>query len=76
MRKSKDPITAFRGAGSGRYSVAKLIYDRRAERREEKTCDRNTRNPIVTLQKRLAQVTADNLHREDDSGPAVGIEAW
>lgn len=32
--------------------------------------------PSVTLKKLLAQVTADNIHHEVDSGPAVGIEAW
>ena len=31
--------------------------------------------PGVTLKKLLAQVTDDNLHREFDCGPAVGIEA-
>jgi len=32
--------------------------------------------PNVTLKKLLAQITADNLHHEVDSGPAVGIEVW
>lgn len=75
MRTPKGPISAFRGAGRGRYSAAKLVNDRRVERREENTCDRNTGNQIVTLKKLLAQVTADNLHHEVDIGPAVGIEA-
>jgi len=35
MRTPKDPITAFRGAGHGRYSVEKLIKDRRMEREDE-----------------------------------------
>jgi antitoxin MazE len=30
----------------------------------------------VTLKQLLAQVTEDNLHREVDSGPAIGSEAW
>lgn len=76
MGTPKDPITAFRDAGRGRYAVSRLINERRAERWEDNTCDRNTGNQIVTLNKLLAQVTADNLHREVDSGPAVGIEAW
>jgi antitoxin MazE len=32
--------------------------------------------PGVTLKKLLAQITAENLHHEIDSGPAVGIEVW
>jgi antitoxin MazE len=32
--------------------------------------------PNVTLKKLLAQITAENLHHEVDSGPAVGIEVW
>jgi AbrB family looped-hinge helix DNA binding protein len=37
----KDPIKAFRGAGRGRYTSEKLVKDRRKERREEETRDRN-----------------------------------
>jgi antitoxin MazE len=29
-----------------------------------------------TLERLLAQVTDDNLHREVDTGPAVGSETW
>jgi len=32
--------------------------------------------PAFDLTQLLAQVTADNLHREVDTGPAVGSEAW
>jgi len=32
--------------------------------------------PAFDLTQLLAQVTAENLHREVDSGPAVGGEAW
>jgi antitoxin MazE len=32
--------------------------------------------PSVTLRNLLARVTADNLHHEVDSGPAVGMEVW
>ena len=32
--------------------------------------------PKLTLKQLLAQVTEDNLHREADTGPAVGSEAW
>jgi antitoxin MazE len=32
--------------------------------------------PTLTLEHLLAQVTEDNLHREVDTGPAVGNEAW
>lgn len=32
--------------------------------------------PGVTLKKLLAQITEKNMHREVDSGPAVGNEAW
>ena len=30
----------------------------------------------LTLERLLAQVTEDNLHREVDSGPAMGNEIW
>jgi len=30
----------------------------------------------LTLEHLLAQVTADNLHGEVDTGPAAGSEAW
>ena len=30
----------------------------------------------LTLKSLLAQVTEENLHREVDTGPAVGGEAW
>lgn len=49
MRTPKDPITAFRGAGRGRYAVVKLVNDRRVERREEDTRDRSIRNPADIL---------------------------
>lgn len=32
--------------------------------------------PQPTLEQLLAQVTEENLHRETDTGPAVGSEAW
>ena len=32
--------------------------------------------PAFDLTQLLAQVTADNLHREIETGPAVGGEAW
>jgi antitoxin MazE len=32
--------------------------------------------PAFDLAQLLAQVTADNLHREVDTGPAIGGEAW
>jgi antitoxin MazE len=32
--------------------------------------------PALTLEYLLAQVTEDNLHREIDTGPAMGNEAW
>ena len=32
--------------------------------------------PPVTLEQLLAGVTPDNLHREVNTGPAVGGEAW
>jgi antitoxin MazE len=32
--------------------------------------------PAFALTQLLAQVTKDNLHREVDTGPAVGGEAW
>jgi antitoxin MazE len=32
--------------------------------------------PGLTLKKLLAQITEKNIHREVDSGPAVGNEAW
>ena len=32
--------------------------------------------PPLDLTQLLAQVTADNLHREVETGPAVGGEAW
>jgi antitoxin MazE len=32
--------------------------------------------PAVTLEQLLAGVTEENLHREVDSGPAIGNEAW
>jgi len=38
----KDPIKAFRGAGRGRYTSDKLMRDRRKERQEEETRDRNS----------------------------------
>ena len=32
--------------------------------------------PIYTLEELLAQVTPDNLHPEQEYGPAVGAEEW
>ena len=32
--------------------------------------------PTMTLEQLLAGVTEENLHREVDSGPAIGNEAW
>lgn len=32
--------------------------------------------PVFSLDALLAQVTDSNLHREVESGPAVGSEAW
>lgn len=32
--------------------------------------------PTLNLESLLAQVTEDNMHREVDTGPAMGIEAW
>lgn len=32
--------------------------------------------PALTLESLLAQVSADNLHGEIETGPAVGKEAW
>ena len=31
----KDPVSAFRGKGAGRYSTEKMIQDRQDERRKE-----------------------------------------
>jgi AbrB family looped-hinge helix DNA binding protein len=31
----RDPVAAFRGRGSGRYTTAQLIEERRAEREKE-----------------------------------------
>lgn len=33
-------------------------------------------NRLASLRDLLALVTPDNLHREADTGPAVGGEAW
>ncbi|MEZ4512748.1 MAG: AbrB/MazE/SpoVT family DNA-binding domain-containing protein [Chloroflexota bacterium] len=32
--------------------------------------------PELTLDELLAQITADNVHREIDTGPDVGNEVW
>ena len=32
----KDPVSAFRGKGSGKYSTEKMIRDRQDERHKEK----------------------------------------
>lgn len=32
--------------------------------------------PALTLERLLEQVTEDNIHREADTGRAVGEEAW
>jgi AbrB family looped-hinge helix DNA binding protein len=37
----KDPVAAFRGRGSRKYSTAQLIKERRAERKKEDEKDRN-----------------------------------
>jgi AbrB family looped-hinge helix DNA binding protein len=37
----KDPVAAFRGRGSRKYSTEQLIEDRHAERRDEDKTDRN-----------------------------------
>ncbi len=37
----KDPVAAFRGRGSGRYSTEQLIEERRAERKDEDKKDEN-----------------------------------
>ena len=34
------------------------------------------REPTLTLDQLLAQVTDDNLHREVDTGPTLGNEIW
>ena len=34
------------------------------------------REPALSLDQLLARVTEDNLHREVDTGPAVGNEVW
>jgi hypothetical protein len=31
----KDPVAAFKGRGSGKYSTGRLIEERRAEREKE-----------------------------------------
>ena len=36
----KDPVAAFRGRGSGRYSTARLIEERRAERESKNAKDK------------------------------------
>jgi antitoxin MazE len=33
-------------------------------------------HPAYTLDDLLARITPDNVHREIDTGPAVGGEAW
>ncbi len=33
-------------------------------------------DPVFTLEQLLAGVTEENLHREVDTGPPVGNEAW
>jgi len=37
----KDPVAAFRGRGSRKYSTERLIKDRRAEREKEDEKDRS-----------------------------------
>ena len=32
--------------------------------------------PPLTLERLLEQITEDNIHREVDTGPAVGEEVW
>ncbi|MDP2952668.1 MAG: AbrB/MazE/SpoVT family DNA-binding domain-containing protein [Chloroflexota bacterium] len=32
--------------------------------------------PPMTLERLLEQITEDNIHREVDTGPAVGEEVW
>ena len=36
----KDPVAAFRGRGSGRYSTERLIVERRTEREDEDQKDK------------------------------------
>jgi hypothetical protein len=38
----KDPVTAFRGPGRGRYSVEKLVADRHKDREDEARHKLNT----------------------------------
>jgi AbrB family looped-hinge helix DNA binding protein len=37
----RDPVTAFRGRGAGRYSTEQLVAERRAERAREDEKDRS-----------------------------------
>ncbi len=37
----KDPVAAFRGRGSGKYSTERLIEERRAERESEAEKDKS-----------------------------------
>lgn len=37
----KDPVAAFRGRGSGKYTTERLIKERRAERENEDQKDRD-----------------------------------
>jgi len=32
--------------------------------------------PPMTLERLLEQITEDNIHREVDTGPAIGEEVW
>ena len=51
--------------------------------REGSSIEMSTRGDRVVMRKRgyrladmLEEMTADNLHAEQDAGPAQGVEAW
>ena len=51
--------------------------------REGSAIEMSTRGDRVVMRKRayrlvdmLEEITADNLHAEQDAGPAQGVEAW
>ena len=39
----KDPVAAFRGRGSRKYSTERLVEERRSEREKENKKDKNSR---------------------------------
>ncbi len=43
---------------------------------DKKLVVRPLSEPLWSLESLLAEVTGENLHREVDTGPAVGHEAW